>query len=430
MPAVTDEGTMSIDEELKRIMETGAAMHRALDPYTGIGNQLRSELDLMRLSGVDNAMRETIDRMADEQRSMRHLAIASGLVNVDTTGMLAFAKEFQDRARLLEGILPDYQRLGLLGAASPLHDSLNEAMLASKKFAEQFRMPELTEFSRLVKEAATASKFIVGFGAFEMPDSAVTKAMQSMHSPWLLRDDVMRSAHAFAEMQKIGLALGTVAPFDEGFAQSLRGALGDWRDVTTLPTPIFDNVIARTDFYIDLGFDSSLTDFTVEAFDESAELAGLASDSRDGEDEGEEIGLLRTNRAHGQLLRFECNVRRFIDTVMKTEFGDDWLKRQLPDGMHASWEKKRSIALEKGEAEQPLIAYADFTDYIRIIERRDNWARVFGAIFKRQSDVQESFIRLFPVRICTMHARFITLEDEFLLRVETRRVTRAISDFI
>jgi hypothetical protein len=229
-------------------------------------------------------------------------------------------------------------------------------------------------------------------------------------------------------MQKIGLALGTVAPFDQEFAQSLRSALGDWRDVTTFPTPILDNVIARTSFYVGLGFDSSLTDFTVEAFDESAELAGLASEPQD-EDDSEEIGLARTNRAHGQLIRFERNVRRFIDAAMKAEFGDDWLRRQLPDEMLESWERKRTIALEKGEADQPLIAYADFTDYIKIIERRDNWTRVFKAIFKRQTDVQESFFRLFPVRICTMHARLITLEDEFLLRVETRRVSRAFSDF-
>ena len=114
---------------------------------------------------------------------------------------------------------------------------------------------------------------------------------------------------------------------------------------------------------------------------------------------------------------------------MKAEFGDDWLLRQLPGGMLESWEQKKASAIEKNEQEQPLIAYADFTDYIKIIERRDNWTRVFKAIFKRQSDVQESFFRLFPVRICTMHARLITLDDELLLQVETRRLSRAFSGF-
>ncbi len=91
------------------------------------------------------------------------------------------------------------------------------------------------------------------------------------------------------------------------------------------------------------------------------------------------------------------------------------------------WESKRAEALAKGEPEQPLIAYADFSDYIKIIERRDNWTRVFKAVFGRPEDVRESFVRLFPIRICTMHARIITLDDELLLRVAIRRVLRAIS---
>jgi hypothetical protein len=354
---------------------------------------------------------------------MAHL---SGAANIDATDMLSLTKDFQERAKLLQGILPEYQRLGLLGSASPLSDSMRDALLTSKKYAEQFRMPEVIEFSRLAQEASAASKIAASLGAFHMPDSAVTTAMQSMHSPWLSRDNVMRSAGAFAEMQQIGRALGTVAPFDEALGRSLRGALGDWRGVT-LPEPIFENVIARTDFYVGLGFDRTLTDFTAEAFDESTALAGLAGELPEYEDE-EEIGLARINRAHGQLDRFERNVRRFIDAVMKAEFGDDWLRRQLPDGMLEAWERKNAIGLEKGELEQPLIAYADFTDYIQIIERKDNWTHVFKAIFKRQTDVQESFIRLFPVRICAMHARLITLDDELLLQVEMRRLSRAFSE--
>jgi hypothetical protein len=52
--------------------------------------------------------------------------------------------------------------------------------------------------------------------------------------------------------------------------------------------------------------------------------------------------------------------------------------------------------------EQPLIAYADFSDYLPIIERADNWNRIFKAVFNRKIDVQESFIRLHLIRICTM----------------------------
>jgi len=33
---------------------------------------------------------------------------------------------------------------------------------------------------------------------------------------------------------------------------------------------------------------------------------------------------------------------------------------------------------------------------------------------------------MFPIRIATMHARIVTLDDELLLRVETKRVLKAI----
>jgi hypothetical protein len=41
--------------------------------------------------------------------------------------------------------------------------------------------------------------------------------------------------------------------------------------------------------------------------------------------------------------------------------------------------------------------------------------RVFERVFDRRENGQESFERLFPIRILTMHSRFITLDDELYL---------------
>jgi hypothetical protein len=98
----------------------------------------------------------------------------------------------------------------------------------------------------------------------------------------------------------------------------------------------------------------------------------------------------------------------------------------VPESIRKRWEEKRQTAQETGEAEWPLIAYADFTDYVAIITRKDNWDGVFSSIFKRQTFVQESFQRLYPIRICTMHARIITQDDELYLFVETKRLLKAI----
>ncbi|WFU04555.1 hypothetical protein QA648_27640 (plasmid) [Rhizobium sp. CB3171] len=100
------------------------------------------------------------------------------------------------------------------------------------------------------------------------------------------------------------------------------------------------------------------------------------------------------------------------------------MKRQLPSNMLDSWVTKKEKARADGADDLPLIEYADFTDYKLIIERKDNWTQVFKPIFGRQEDIRESLQRLFPVRIATMHARFLTLDDDLLLRTETNRVLK------
>lgn len=84
--------------------------------------------------------------------------------------------------------------------------------------------------------------------------------------------------------------------------------------------------------------------------------------------------------------------------------------------------------MARGGEDEPLIAYADFTDYIKIIERNDNWKQVFDVVFTRRESVQESFLRFFPIRISVAHARIITLDDELYLKVEMRRINKAIDE--
>ncbi len=42
--------------------------------------------------------------------------------------------------------------------------------------------------------------------------------------------------------------------------------------------------------------------------------------------------------------------------------------------------------------------------------------------FRREEDVRESFQRLHPLRIATMHARLLTQDDEVFLSVEVKRI--------
>ena len=136
--------------------------------------------------------------------------------------------------------------------------------------------------------------------------------------------------------------------------------------------------------------------------------------------------MQRNNAAHDRLQRFETHVRRFIDELMTAAIGKNWIKHRVSGPMRQQWGDKRVDALARGETEGPLIAYADFTDYEEIIVRDDNWKEVFRAVFGRKTLVHESFQRLYPIRVCTMHARIITQDDELFLHAETRRILAAI----
>jgi hypothetical protein len=261
--------------------------------------------------------------------------------------------------------------------------------------------------------------------------------MESMCTPWLDAQKAMHSMAGFAELQGIGRALVSMPSFGDSLTSALRIDLGDWRDPIAWRPEIFTDLAARSDFYVSLGFDRALTDFPAPAFAQSLDIAGLRRDPLplidryagpvpQAKDDDKENGLTRTNMAYDRLLRLETQLRKFIDEQMTRVFGTDWPKHRLPNGLYDAWQEKKQKAKEAGGEEWPLVAYADFTDYERVICKRDNWREIFAAFFGRSESVRESFQRLYPIRLDTMHARPITQDDELLLYVETRRLVKVI----
>jgi Swt1-like HEPN len=130
--------------------------------------------------------------------------------------------------------------------------------------------------------------------------------------------------------------------------------------------------------------------------------------------------------AYDLLFNLETQLREYIVEVMTRKYGARWIRQRISGDMKQQWADKKEIAVSKGEDELPLIWYADFSDYIQIIIRKDNWNELFESIFFNAIDIQASFQRLQPLRICTMHARPISREDLLLITVETHRILRAI----
>ena len=259
--------------------------------------------------------------------------------------------------------------------------------------------------------------------------------MKAMHQPWFDSKNPVQSFSGFAELQGIGAALRTLPPFDEGLAERLRIDLGDWQVPLNFADENLVDPFVRTEFYLARGLDATVTAFPAAAFQEGTAIAGLSAPpppaslpySREqGAASDDKKGFSRTNVAYNRVLRFETQLRCFIEERMATAVGPQWVKQRVPGPIWQGCEEKRAKAREANEREWSLIAYADFTEYVAIIIRKDNWDAVFAPVFKRDTLVRESFQGLFPIRLCTMHARLITHDDELYLLVETKRLLKAM----
>ena len=197
------------------------------------------------------------------------------------------------------------------------------------------------------------------------------------------------------------------------------------RNRIVCPRKTLTDSSARADFYVRRRFKRPRSEERLDTVDLRHEPPPLVSPLPDSDDDEDE-GFVLINEAQGRITKLEMRSRCFIDEQMTVAFGPDWPKRRLPNGMYDKWQEKKRKAQQGGRGEDVLIAYADFTDYERVICKRDNWS-VFKPFFGRKEDVRESFQRLCPVRVATMHARQITQDDALLLYLETRRLWKAMN---
>jgi hypothetical protein len=388
-------------DAFRRMMEEQERLRRILDPLA----------DMRKHLGVVETARAIFDQHREREKLLATLGSASMLPNT--------IANIEETRKLVEGPAREAQRIGLLGPGSDLQNTISAMVEAAEARNRAFRLPAGIELQGLARQALASSE--LARSAFN--PNTLQEAMARLETPWLSIAEAQRSSIALADVLAIGRDVQSLQPFAERLTSALRPKLGDWRESVSIPEEVILDPVLRSGLYREFGFDPALTDFSVAAFEQTVRIAGL---DEEVDAEPEDDGFKRADEAFARLRRFEIRVRRFIDQVMRAEFGDDWMKHQLPTGMLDRWQEKRRIALDTGEEEQPIIDYADFTDYRPIIERKGNWARVFKAIFRRPDDVRESFQRLFPVRIATMHARIVTLDDELLLLVETKRILRAI----
>jgi hypothetical protein len=387
------------------------------------------------LSKAMEAIRRQDKLMKTVRSSLEPTSLAIKALQIDpgVQGLMQNLRRHGMLARAAFGPLEELRRSGILDQLSGLSDSAKLATQALSNYRLHFELPVISECAKLFKQFQE-SGITADLRRIHEQGRAIQAAMDSMSTPWLEIQNRLKSVGGFAELQSIGISLRTLGAFEEKLIGQLRINLGDWREPIKWPENIFTDAVARADFYADMGLDTRLTDFPADAFHQSVALAGLAAirprvvdkydvDCAAIDNEG---GFERTNAAHDLLQRFETNIRQFVDQQMTAAFGDGWIKQRVPGDIWKSWHEKRERARDMGERVWPLIAYADFTHYVPIIIRKDNWDAVFAPVFFRADSVTESFQRIYPIRIATMHARQITQDDELYLYVEAKRLLSAI----
>ncbi len=387
---------------------------RMLEPYRGFLVESERLFEINRIA--NSSQLDVISKAAEAARlSLSAVDLASSVLS--NPPLSALAIDLVEQAKAIE-----YARRSVLGGIA-------QFAISSVQLMDKFRMPAMEEIVSLTnvlhaQEGATRSIAL---------QADFISAAQSFGAAWINVDSPLSSLRAAYELNGIGNALNSLQPFGSHLTDILRPSLGDWRNLT-IPPQIYETPLERIDFYAGQGFNLELTHFPVPAFSLILDAAKLRPKSlpltvrkhRGGFAIDSEADESMMGFAYDLLFTLESRMRKFISEVMVTRFGEQWFVRQVPGEMRRDWETKRSAALEHGEAELDLIAYADFTDYVTIICRRDNWEGVFRRVFLRKENVQEAFYRLFPVRLCTMHARPITLADLLLLIVESERLLKAI----
>lgn len=337
-------------------------------------------------------------------------------------------------------------------AASTAHSVQS---IIARQFEDAVRLPEqslLNAYGQFGTSAAILAKFTQASSAasaldalalsnrsyldpFRQAEEAASLAAKLAHAPHM--ESLSDLLQGKADLHSMGRAINCMSAYGDPLSSFIRSGLGDWRDTIDWPKNIFTDAVARSDFYESRGFDRSLTDFSAPVFEQQMRISGLVrepqpfivynderierSDNFNGDD-----GLARNRRAYLRLERLEISVRQFINQKMTKHFGPDWPKHRLPNGLYDEWLFKKDKHLKDGGSDWLLVFFADFTDYEKVICKRDNWREVFEPFFIRMETVRESFQRLYPVRLNTMHARLITQDDLLFLHVEVMRLLRVI----
>ena len=123
---------------------------------------------------------------------------------------------------------------------------------------------------------------------------------------------------------------------------------------------------------------------------------------------------------HIILRNLELKLRIYIQTRLQS-ISPNWWREKIPVDVRQSAEdrKKRNEKTWPWLEQRDLhpIHYVDFTDYVKIIRRKDNWEQVFKSEFKDEEIVSVKLRELEPIRNAIAHNRELSMIEKERLRL-------------
>jgi hypothetical protein len=132
-----------------------------------------------------------------------------------------------------------------------------------------------------------------------------------------------------------------------------------------------------------------------------------------------------------QLQQLEESLRILIETKL-AKMSNNWWKERIPEDVQLRAEERKKISTSlypwNEKADLDLIHYVDFTDYLKIIQRKDNWKDVFAKYFKDIAILSSRLKELEPIRNSIAHFRPIRKTQATKLVLYTKEILDCISE--
>lgn len=249
--------------------------------------------------------------------------------------------------------------------------------------------------------------------------------MASVSQVWLNAKFPEFSIEGFAVLSRLGNAVTTSAPFDEGARELIDEDLGHPIDVALDATPL-----ERDEAHLEAGLNPSI--LALEPSSTNAVLIETGFKFRAEftpftyDDIEEDPGLVFDPSHHAMITFVEHELRIFIDRQMRDQYGNNWIRTQLSREQATELDRKREQAISQGEEPLPLICYSNFMDLKDIVINRRHWREVFQSVFRHKAHFETSMERLYPIRNPLAHSRPIGRAQQLLLYAESTHITKAI----